>query len=71
MTLKQIRYESGLKVRKIADVLGISQKQYYNLENGAFKFDKLKIEKLSELYEKPVEVIEQSIIEGVKMHVKE
>ncbi len=66
MTLKQIRYESGLKVRKIACILGISQKQYYNLEKGAYKFDKLKIEKLSEIFDKPIEVIEQAIAEGVR-----
>lgn len=50
MTLKEFRYISGLKSRKIAEILGISRVQLNNLEKGIYKLDKLKIEKLCKVY---------------------
>lgn len=53
MTLRSIRINSGLKAKKIADDLGISRVQLYNLENGINKFTDDKIVKLSEIYNVP------------------
>ncbi|WMJ81932.1 helix-turn-helix transcriptional regulator [Clostridium sp. MB40-C1] len=54
MTLKDLRLESGLKARKVAEHLGVSRTQLYNLEKGKYKLDKLKLEKLSEVYCKDI-----------------
>lgn len=64
MTLKDLRKQSGLKAYKVAEMLGVSRVQLNNLEKGKYKFDKLKIEKLSEVYCKDVEEIETIIKEG-------
>lgn len=50
MTLRDLRKDSGVKAKKIAEKLGISRTQFYNLENGLYKFSDDKIEKLSEIY---------------------
>jgi putative transcriptional regulator len=50
MTLKELRLESGLKVKKIAEQLGISRSQMYFIETARSKPDKLKIEKLASIY---------------------
>lgn len=50
MTLKHIRQNSGLKVKKIAESLGVSRTHYYNLESGTTKIDLDKLEKLSNLF---------------------
>lgn len=55
MTLKDLRIESGLKAHKVAEYLGISRTQLYNLEKGKYKIDKLKLEKLCEVYCKDIE----------------
>ncbi|KEI75924.1 helix-turn-helix domain-containing protein [Clostridium botulinum] len=55
MTLKDLRIESGLKAYKIAECLGISRTQLYNLEKGKYKIDKLKLEKLCKVYCKDIE----------------
>ncbi|EJP6471411.1 helix-turn-helix domain-containing protein [Clostridium botulinum] len=55
MTLKDLRIESGLKARKVAEHLGISRTHLYNLEKGKYKLDKLKIEKLCKVYCKDIE----------------
>ncbi|MDS1005326.1 helix-turn-helix transcriptional regulator [Clostridium sporogenes] len=55
MTLKDLRIESGLKARKVAEYLGISRTQLYNLEKGKYKLDKLKLEKLCKVYCKDIE----------------
>ncbi|NRT71403.1 helix-turn-helix domain-containing protein [Clostridium beijerinckii] len=60
MNLKQLREESGIKAYKIAEKLDISRVQFSNIENGKYKLDKLKIEKLSELYGKSVNEIEMA-----------
>lgn len=52
MTPQELRKISGLKAYKIAEILGISRVQLHNLENGKYKLDKLKIEKLCEVYQK-------------------
>ncbi|NFN14649.1 helix-turn-helix transcriptional regulator [Clostridium botulinum] len=65
MKLKQMRKESGLKACKIADILGISRIQLYNLENGKYKINVEKIEKFSEVYRKPKEEIIKAIEEGI------
>lgn len=60
MTLKELRLKSGLKVQKIAEQLGVSRSQVYFLETAKSKPDKLKIEKLSSLYECSVAEIERA-----------
>ncbi|WP_195238434.1 helix-turn-helix domain-containing protein [Clostridium perfringens] len=50
MSLRSIRIDSGLKAKKVADDLGISRVQLYNLENGINKLTDDKIVKLSEIY---------------------
>lgn len=60
MNLKQLREESGIKAYKIAEKLDISRVQFSNIENGKYKLDKLKIEKLSEVYGKSVNEIEMA-----------
>ncbi|NFS11755.1 UNVERIFIED_ORG: hypothetical protein B2H98_05530 [Clostridium botulinum] len=65
MKLNQMRKESGLKACKIADILGISRIQLYNLENGKYKINVEKIEKFSEVYRKPKEEIIKAIEEGI------
>lgn len=47
MSLKEMRIESGLKANKVAEALGVSRVQLYNLESGKNKPDKLKISILS------------------------
>ncbi|KIN82153.1 helix-turn-helix domain-containing protein [Clostridium botulinum] len=64
MTLKALRLESGLKAYKVAELLGISRVQLNNLEKGKYKMDKLKIEKLSEVYCKDVKEIQSIISKG-------
>lgn len=58
MNLKQLRKESGIKAYKVAEKLDISRVQFNNIENGKYKLDKLKIEKLSEVYGKSIDEIE-------------
>ncbi|AJA42826.1 XRE family transcriptional regulator [Clostridium tetani] len=50
MTLKDFRIISGIKAKKIAEILGISRAQLNNLEKGIYRLSKLKIEKLCEVY---------------------
>lgn len=64
MTLEQLRNESGLKAYKIAERLKISRKQYRNLENGLYKLDNFKIEKLCEVFSKDKAEIIQAIGEA-------
>lgn len=56
--LKQIRKDSGIKVKKIAEKLGISREHYYNLEKGITPFDLEKLSVLSKLFE--VDIVELS-----------
>lgn len=50
MTLKDLRIKSGLKQQKIYEELGISRSGLYFIEIGKTKPDKLKIERLSSIY---------------------
>lgn len=61
MDLKKLRKESGLKVNKIAEVLGVSREHYYQLENGNTKLTNDKIEKLSKLFNVSYQYIKESI----------
>lgn len=56
--LKQIRKDSGIKVKKIAEKLSISREHYYNLEKGITPFDLEKLNILSKLFE--VDIVELS-----------
>lgn len=60
LKLKDLRLESGLKVKKIAKELGISRTHLYNLENGIHKVDPLKKEKLAYLYRVDICIIEEA-----------
>ncbi|EPY2274216.1 helix-turn-helix domain-containing protein [Clostridium sporogenes] len=64
MTLKKHRQKSGLKVKKIAECLGISRVHYYNLENGTTTIDLEKLEKLSNLFRISIIDLEKAIREG-------
>lgn len=64
MTLKKIRQRSGLKVKKIAECLGVSRTHYYNLENGTTSIDLEKLEKLSDLFRTSIVDIKKAIEEG-------
>lgn len=64
MTLKGLRIESGLKAYKIAEEIGVSREQFRNLENGLYKIDNRKIEKLCEVYRKTKSEIIEAIGEG-------
>lgn len=63
MTLRDIRINSGIKANKVAENLGISRVQLYNLETGINNFTDDKIVKLSEIYNIPKQKI-ISIIKG-------
>ena len=52
MTLREMRIESGLKAKKVAEVLNISRRQLIYLEKKRYKLSDDKIEKLSKLYNK-------------------
>jgi len=62
MTLKELRQDSGLKALKVAQELGISRNHLYNLESGKTSIDKLKKEKLCEVYRTDMETIENAIV---------
>lgn len=69
MTLKELRKQSGLKAYKVAEMLGISRAQLNNLEKGKYKMDKLKIEKLSEVYCKDIKEIKLIAFKGGESNV--
>lgn len=69
MTLKELRQQSGLKAYKVAEMLGISRVQLNNLEKGKYKMDRLKVEKLSEVYCKDIIEIEMAITKGGENNV--
>lgn len=48
--LKETRLKYGLRPCFIAAQLGITYNQWYNLESGLCKLDKLKIEKLMQIF---------------------
>lgn len=51
MTLRDLRINSGIKVNKVAEELGISKMQVFNIEKGKTKkLDEFKVKKLAELY---------------------
>ena len=50
MGLKDIRENTGLKVWKVAEYLGISRRHYYRIESKQAKLDNAKAEKLSHLF---------------------
>lgn len=52
MNLKDMRLESGLKAKKVAENLNISRRQLINLENKIYRLSDDKIEKLAKLYNK-------------------
>lgn len=52
MNIKEIRLETGVKAYKIAEELGISRKQFNNLEKGIYKTSEDKIEKLCKIFGK-------------------
>ncbi|AQW26504.1 helix-turn-helix transcriptional regulator [Clostridium perfringens] len=65
MMLREIRKKSGIKANKIAEELGISRTQLYNLENGINRLSDDKIVKLSKIYNLPKAKI-FSIVNGGK-----
>jgi len=48
--LKELRLINGLQPCFVAAKLGVTYKQWNNLERGQCKLDKLKIEKLMEVF---------------------
>ena len=51
MNLREIRLESGLKAKKVANELGISREQLYHLENGKYRIKEKYIDILCEVYQ--------------------
>jgi transcriptional regulator with XRE-family HTH domain len=51
MTLKDLRIKSGFKQNKIIEQLGLSRSGLYFIEIGKSKPDKLKVEKLAQIYD--------------------
>lgn len=47
--IRQARQQSGLKVNKIANMLGIARSHYYNLESGYTKITDDRAEQLSKI----------------------
>ena len=58
-TLKDLRKSKGILAKKIAEWLGITYRQYHRIELGKVKLDKLKVEKLSQIYDVDVTDIEE------------
>lgn len=59
MNLKDMRIESGLKSKKIAEELNISRRQLINLENKKYKLSEDKVAILAKLYKrKKIEIRE-------------
>lgn len=61
MKLKELRIKSGLKAYKVAEILGVSRAQLYNIENGKSAIDINKIEKFSQLYCKSIDEIKRAM----------
>jgi len=69
--LTEARDVAGYKPGFIAEKLGITYSQFNRLENGVSKLDKLKLEKLSELYKISIEEITQIAEETFEKRVNE
>lgn len=59
-TLKELRIQSGLTVKKIADILKIAPSSYYNYEQGTREIRISQVLVLAELFE----VSEREVIEA-------
>jgi transcriptional regulator with XRE-family HTH domain len=59
-SLRDIRIRIGSRVEFIAKELGVSCCQYYKLEHGINKLDKLKIKRLAEIYRMSEDEIKNS-----------
>jgi putative transcriptional regulator len=58
MDLKQLRMDSGVKLYKVAELLGISRQQLFNIEKGKGNLGSERIEKLSNKYNvEPLEIL--------------
>lgn len=55
--VRQARLNSGLKVKKIANILNIGRSHYYNLEAGNTKITEDKAEKLAKAIDLDKEII--------------
>lgn len=55
--MKQLRRNSGLKRREVAEILGIQISTLNRVENGKCGMPKLRAEKLAELYKCSPEII--------------
>ena len=60
VTLKELRVQSGLTVKKIADTLKIAPSSYYNYEHGTREMRISQVLVLAELFE----VSEREVIEA-------
>lgn len=70
MTLRTLRREKGILASKVAQHLGITYRQYHRIEKSEAKLDKLKAEKLSQIYDTDVDKIENAWEEGCGKYVK-
>lgn len=68
MTLKDLRKEKGILARKVAEYLGVTYRQYHRIETGQVKPDKLKSEKLSQIYSINVAQVQNLWEEGNKIY---
>lgn len=60
MTLKEIRLKSGYKQNWLCEQLGVTKATYWKYENAAYKLDKLKKEKLADIFKCSVEDIQKA-----------
>ena len=59
MNLKDLRIDSGLKAKKIAELLGVSRVQLYNYENNKSKITEERLKELSKIYRVPYKTIKR------------
>lgn len=70
MTLRDLRKDKGILAKKVAELLGISYRQYHRIELGETKLDKFKLEKLSQIYEHNVTNIKEAWEKGCEIYGK-
>lgn len=63
MNLKDLRIYSGLKAKKIAELLGVSRVQLYYYENNKSKINEERLKELSKIYRVPYKTI-KGCVEG-------
>lgn len=61
MNLKDLRIDSGLKAKKVAELLNVSRIQLYNYENNKSKVNEERLKKLSKIYKVSYKELKKSL----------